>query len=155
MVVTFLPFPDVRKSLECLDNPRLKYQRVEALMIIRSIESGKLSNNPAFKMWADNLDFLKYYYNASLQIFEERGGNNAKCVPVIHLENPDMPAWFGYEPFHASHRAALYRKNPTYYSSIFDTVTDAPYLEYGYCWPTRYYPGCAFSDLFGPIPQSD
>lgn len=37
MVVTFLPYPDIKKSVKCLDNQRLGKQRVEAYTIVNSI----------------------------------------------------------------------------------------------------------------------
>ena len=55
MVNTFLPFPDVRKSLSCLDRRRLFKQSVEAMQILRvnlGLQGGVgFTNHPAVRMW--------------------------------------------------------------------------------------------------------
>ena len=67
---TFLPLPNLRKSLKCLDNKRLGKQRVETFQLLcalgfgpalneRAIRTGKFDaprgwvNHPAAKMYRD------------------------------------------------------------------------------------------------------
>jgi hypothetical protein len=57
---TFLPYPDLQKSVQCLDYKRLGKQRVEALQILNILrgkptKSGKsykgYINHPIVNMW--------------------------------------------------------------------------------------------------------
>jgi hypothetical protein len=149
MVVTFLPYADITKSLETLDKRRLGKQRVEAKQIIQALE-GKTKgwvNHPAAKMWAGYLPLLKQYYNTSLQIWEKRGGKNKLLEPMDIGGDILYPEWWGWDHFHASHRAALYRKDPEYYAALFDCV----YVEFGYIWPHKHTRETPFPELFEPI----
>lgn len=107
----FLPFPDIDKSLRCLDKKRLGKQRVEAKQLINTITgiSDGWKNHPCTKMYTEYLGFLKHYYNRSLSIFSEKGGNNILLQPI---EETDIvnPPWFGSEEFHRSHLSNLLRK---------------------------------------------
>jgi hypothetical protein len=67
---TFLPYPDIQKSLESLDNKRLGKQRVESYQIISAITGRKRLdgkpykgwvNHPCSVMWRDYVDALKHY----------------------------------------------------------------------------------------------
>lgn len=125
----FLPFPDIQKSLDCLDKKRLGKQRVEAHQIINVIEFKQQrckfssnetyetiawENHPAVLMVENYLPFLKYYYNESLRMFSKRGGSNISLVYYKEVMDSnftfELPYWFGDENFHLSHRSNLLRK---------------------------------------------
>ena len=55
---TFLPYPDLRDSVACLDSKRLGKQRVECLQILNVLEGRRTGwqNHPAVKMWAGRSD---------------------------------------------------------------------------------------------------
>lgn len=148
---TFLPYPDFRKSLECLDNKRLGKQRVEAMQLINALElGGAWSNHPAALMWRGSIDALKLYHDFSIRIWEARGFKNNMemlltygIIPSIdeHLDSyfeegneTDMfPAWFGDPAFHAAHRSNLLRKDPVHYGQFgWTEPQDLPYI-----WPVR------------------
>jgi hypothetical protein len=137
---TFLPLPDVKESLQCLDARRLGKQRVEAFQICRALQQRKARekaawvNHPAVIMWVDYDEYLKYYFNCSLQEWERRGYRNEKLVLVqINESKLETPWWFGNQEVHASHRANLLRKDPQWYRQF--GWSEIPVQ--GYCWPTR------------------
>lgn len=131
----FLPYPDFRKSLECLDKRRLGKQRVEAFQLINVIESKDNTkawyNHPAARMFRRNIDALKHYYNLSLETFRKRGGNNIKLKPIGFDTNYLFPNWFGDFNFHRSHRSNLLRKDKVYYGRFGWSEPD----DLSYIWP--------------------
>lgn len=140
---TFLPYPDFKESLECLDRARLGKQRVEAKQIIDIINQikrldgigrGKISwaNHPAVIMWEKNLDALIVYYNTSLLIWASKGYKNEKLkfIPVS-FSKFQQPWWLGNESFHLSHQSNLISKKPAFYCPKFPGISSGrPYL-----WP--------------------
>lgn len=120
---TFLPYPDIQRSVQCLDTKRLGKQRVEAYQLISAI-TGRLSkagkpykgwiNHPITRMWCKNVNALKLYYNLTIDEWIKRGFRNT--MEKEEVGEVIMPDWFGYEPFHASHRSNLLRKNFDFYS---------------------------------------
>jgi hypothetical protein len=158
MVITFLPYPDIEKSLKTLDKRRLGKQRVEASQIIKALkkETKGWVNHPATRMWEGCEFFLKHYYNESLRVWEEAGGKNKLLSPLTlteeetqRLERGDKPLWWGWEPLHESHKAALLRKDEEFYKDIISD--DSPYLLLGYVWPHKHTSETPFKDLFEPI----
>jgi hypothetical protein len=149
MVVTFLPHPDITKSLEALDKRRLGKQRVEARQIIKALEEkkGGWINHPATRMWNGYIPLLKKYFNTSLEVWEMRGGKNNILQPLEITEDIEFPWWWGWEPLHASHRAALYRKDPELYPIFEDPV----YGAFGYVWPHKHTRETPFLELFEAI----
>jgi len=156
MVVIFLPFPDIDRSLRSLDKRRLGKQRVEARQIINALETNSKGwrNHPATRMWEGHLGVLKAYYNHSLKVWAELGGMNLKLTPVLISDEdiaPGYPRWWGWEPVHASHRASLIRKDKIAYDFLQD-VTDSFYIQRGYVWPHKHIISPTITDdLFEPI----
>src|SRR3546814_13031822 len=62
---TFLPYPDCRRSLECLDTRRLGKQRVEAMQLLNAAQrtTGGWIRHPAKLMWAGHEEALRLYHN--------------------------------------------------------------------------------------------
>jgi hypothetical protein len=121
----FLPYPDMRKSLQTLDNKRLGKQRVETYQIISAItKRPKLDgtpykgwlNHPCTIMWRDYLPALKLYLNYSIAEWIVRGFKNTMELENFIEDQVVFPKWFGNEKFHASHRANLLKKEPEFYS---------------------------------------
>eukprot|EP00850_Spirogloea_muscicola_P010580 SM000062S19966 [mRNA] locus=s62:591189:596080:- [translate_table: standard] len=134
---TFLPFPDFAASVRSLDNRRLGKQRVEAFQILNVItgkaKSNAWKNSPVVRMWRGYADALALYYNECLLEWSSRGFRNVilEPVPVPVAESAEMPAWFGDEELHASHRSNLLRKDPEFYGQYrWPEATDKPYV-----WP--------------------
>ena len=120
---TFFPYPDIVKSVKCLDLIRLGKQRIEAWQLLsangdsqalelRRIRTGKTDipkgwvNHPAAKMWRGYNDALRAYYNAAVDSFTTRGGINK--MPLMHI--PDeypVPEWFTNTELHKTHRSRL------------------------------------------------
>lgn len=126
---TFLPSPSFEESARCLDDRRLRSQRNEALVILRTLlgeyESGGWPRHPAVKMWRGYEGALIRYALAVCDQLERRGCATGHTDPAPfhelarrHKLNPDTaadPPWVGDDRLHASHRAALLAKNPNWY----------------------------------------
>ena len=117
---TFLPIPDFKKSVQCLDYRRLGKQRVEAKQIYNIItgqaKSNAWKNHPIVLMWKNNPHSLANYHNECIWEWIKRGYKNT--MPILMTIEEDLPSWFGNENFHASHRSNLLRKNFEYYSQF-------------------------------------
>lgn len=159
MVVTFLPYADIDKSLRTLDKRRLAKQRVEAKQILDIVcglsEKQGWKNHPATKMWVGHGALLKHYYNRSLAIWSEVGGVNDKLKPVElndaekqEIES-NKPWWWSWEPLHESHKAALVRKDELHYKELLSG--DSKYLSLGYVWPSKVTRDMEFETMFEPI----
>lgn len=125
---TFLPYPDFKKTAQCLDYKRLGKQRVESFQILLLIdrikrndiykENGKKIgwiNHPAVLQWIGYERALKEYLNICIFEWINRGYNNT--IEIYNLKGKiKYPKWLGNEEFHASHRSNLLRKDHEFYS---------------------------------------
>ena len=130
---TFLPYPDFRQSLVCLDNRRLGKQRLEASQILGTLQHPERRgwrNHPAVLMWRGYEDALRLYRNVAIQEWVRRGFRNTMELAEVP-ESPRLPPWLGDPAFHASHRANLLRKDPAFYGQY--GWTESPDLPY--VWP--------------------
>jgi hypothetical protein len=121
----FLPYPDMKKSLQALDNKRLGKQRVETYQIISAItQRPKLDgtpykgwlNHPCTVMWKGHLPALKMYLNYSITEWIARGFKNTMQLEDYVEDQVVLPPFFGNKKFHASHRSNLLKKEPEFYS---------------------------------------
>lgn len=128
---TFLPFADFEKTAACLDYRRLGKQRVEAFQILETLAgvSDGWACHPIVRMWQGYEAALVDYYATICREWLSRGYRQIKLPVLVPQGEYEKPFWLGYEPFHASHRSNLLRKNPEYYG-IFDWTEsdDLPYL---------------------------
>lgn len=126
---TFLPYPNMRKSLLVLDYRRLGKQRVECKQILNALNGGKgWRNHPAVKMWRDHEEALKHYANLAIETWINRGYRNN--MPLYEVGEIILPPWWGGK-IHATHRANLLRKYPAYYQQF--GWEEDPSMEYH--WP--------------------
>ena len=132
---TFLPYADFDETARCLDWRRLGNQRLEALIILRTLRrrtSGGWRHHPAVKMWRGYENALAAYLNVMCAEWVRRGyRNNIRRrrvkVPV------ERPPWLGDERLHAGHRSNLLRKDPAHYGRFgWREPPDLPYF-----WPGR------------------
>ena len=93
-------------------------------------KSNAWQNHPAVRMWRGYEDCLGNYYNCILEEWIKRGYNNNMPYMPWRL-NCKLPCWFGYEPFFASHRSNLLRKDPVFYGKY--GWSEPNNLEY--VWP--------------------
>lgn len=131
---TFLPYPHFEQSVRVLDYRRLGKQRVEAFQIMKALNDPDYGwqNHPAVKMWRGHMDTLKVYYNCCIDEWVRRGYRNS-MEKHTDINLKPVPAWFGDERFHASHRSNLLRKDPIHYGQFgWSEPADLPYV-----WPTR------------------
>jgi hypothetical protein len=115
----FLPFPDIKKSLDCLDKRRLGKQRVEVRMVMgfntintsKGIKYSHWLYHPVVEMFRYNGNFIIEYYNRTLEEFHKRGCNNIKLTPFdFPFTLISYPKWWGDDRLHLSHRSNLLRK---------------------------------------------
>lgn len=147
---TFLPYADIYKSSQCLDNKRLGKQRVEAWQILNVLTNPEAKqgwkNHPAVLMWKGYEHILADYGLACCVEWRARGFVDNMAVRFInYLDNCfsrfydddsfsyEYPVWFGVEQFHSSHRSNLLRKLPDHYSKF--GWSEGPDLPYW--WPTK------------------
>lgn len=157
-MITFLPFPDFRKSAQSLDNQRLGKQRAECKQILTGLHFDFLKANlDLAKMFMDDLtplarpSYMTIHHPASrmwrgyegslvrytLEICEEwklRGyadtvAHKVRLLPI----SGDDPFWLGSPELHASHRSNLIRKWPSYYRG---TLGWAEPDNLPYWWPS-------------------
>ena len=131
---TFLPYPNIEKSLKVLDSKRLGKQRVEAFQILNILtkrtQTKGWRNHPAVKMWEGHTNALKLYFNKSLEEWISRGYKN-NMKPEIIRGKIVLPKWFGNRKFHSSHKSNLLRKDQEYYSQFkWKENSELPYV-----WP--------------------
>lgn len=122
---TFLPYPDFAESAAVLDDRRLGKQRVEPLQVIRALtrETYGWKRHPAVRMWGGHVEALGAYGAA---VCAEWVRDQSRLAAAGLL-----PYWLGDDRFHASHQAALLRKDPPHYLAHFAGVDpDQPYF-----WP--------------------
>ena len=133
---TFVPFPDFHDSAAVLDYRRLGKQRVEAYQIIRAALnlSKGWGNHPATLMWRDNLAGLAAYGVTCCERWVALGYKDTTRAKIVELVDPDptdLPAWWGLEGLHLSHRSNLLRKDPVFYGPLFPGVP----ADLEYVWP--------------------
>jgi hypothetical protein len=131
---TFMPYPDMEKSIQVLDYRRLGKQRVETFQVLNILldrtPTKGWRNHPVTRMWTGYEEALKLYQNYTINEWISRGYKNTMKLEEVTLEDVVMPSWFGVESFHQSHRSNLLRKDYEYYSQFFNEPSDLEYL-----WP--------------------
>lgn len=146
LMQTFLPFADFAESAEILDDRRLGKQRVEVLQILRALTRAAYGwkHHPAVRMWLGHTEALASYGIAMCQEWACRGRPDTCGTLIIADLSPTgrrsprrqdelalaglLPCWLGDERVHASHRAALVRKDPARYGPLFpDADAALPY----------------------------
>lgn len=131
---TFLPYPNMKKSLKVLDSRRLGKQRVEAYQILNILlkrtDKKGWRNHPAVKMWKGYENALKLYLNKAIKLWISKGYKNNMKLEIINGKII-LPSWFGNKKFHASHRSNLLRKDKEFYSKFnWKEKNNLPYI-----WP--------------------
>lgn len=135
---TFLPYPSILDSANCLDRQRLGKQRVECKQIYTALTNPSYGwqNHPAVNMWREHEDALAVYGYTICTTWVKRGYKDT-LLPWFQERLSDKtpatpPPWFGSAAFHDSHKSNLLRKDPVWYGQFGWTVpADLPYV-----WPT-------------------
>ncbi|MDI1460368.1 MSMEG_6728 family protein [Catellatospora sp. KI3] len=147
---TFLPYPDFAASAAALDPRRLGKQRVETIQVLRGlvVPGYGWRHHPAVKMWTGYEEALVRYgleicgswratdradtcaATLGTDLAAARGIRAVRDQDTLAAAG-ELPPWLGDPAFHASHRAALLRKDPEFYRPLFgDQPDDLPYI-----WP--------------------
>ncbi|MEU8577154.1 MSMEG_6728 family protein [Streptomyces asoensis] len=145
---TFLPYPDFTESAAALDPRRLGKQRVEALQVLRGLTVSGYGwrHHPAVRMWTGYEEALVRYGLEICGVWTATGradtcaaslttGFTGQAAGVRTQERlaeaGELPPWLGDPAFHRSHRSALVRKDPEFYTALFPDVPD----DLPYVWP--------------------
>ncbi len=146
---TFLPYAGFAATAAVLDDRRLGKQRVEALQIVRALTRPTYGwkHHPAVRMWEGRLEALGRYGLTVCAEWVDRGYADTCAATIVTdlaaagvtgiATEPDlvaaglMPSWLGDQDFHASHQAALVRKDAGHYAARFPGVEP----ELPYVWP--------------------
>lgn len=144
-VQTLLPYPNFRRSAECLDNRRLGKQRVEAMQILMTLLDANRGwqNHPAVRMWRGYEYALGLYGIEVCNEWRRRGFRDTCKEKIVELMTRladgadeirvELPPWLGREDFHRSHQSNLVRKDREHYGRQFPGVPD----DLPYVWPER------------------
>lgn len=138
---TFLPYTDIRKCAEVLDNKRLGKQRVETVQILNALLNPPTKKHgwhrhPAVLMWRGYEAFLcKVYLKEIIDEWVRRGFDNTKCGEhyanfLPRLGKPIAPHWLN-EELCITHRSRLIQKDPEFYRPKFPGNPE----DLGYLWP--------------------
>jgi hypothetical protein len=147
---TFVPYESFQQSAAVLDNKRLNKQLLEGRQIYGILSSSRRTgawvNHPAVKMWR-NYDNGLYAY--LIAIYEEcvargiKADKNWSVIEKLHDGNWNrgcntvMPAWWGDNRVHESHRNNLYVKDHDHYSEFFNAKRTTCCDRCNYFWPTH------------------
>lgn len=147
---TFVPYADFDKSAKVLDSKRLNKQLLEGRQIYKILASnqtkGAWVNHPAVKMWRNHDNALFEYLFNILKECNLRGiktDKNWNAITEMHEHNwfrggkLVMPAWWGDERVHESHRNNLYVKDSVVYSDFSSASRVTCCDRCNYFWPTH------------------
>jgi hypothetical protein len=143
---TFLPFPDLQRSVRALDSRRLGKQRVETLQIMRAltVPGYGWQNHPAVRMWRGYRPALMAYQHETCTEWTGRGFADT-CLPkteaalatvpedlaAFHAGRYPLPPWVGDDRVHLSHRSKLVAKDEEHYAPLFPPTP----VDLDYVWP--------------------
>lgn len=143
----FLPYPDFKQSVQCLDKSRLGNQIWREC---KTIMNGGWSNHPASRMWSIHKHALAVYMWEGLLELRRRNEINidaalrlkAYLIDIFpHPTKPNTlntkytpPPFIGVDSFHKSHRLNLLFKYPEWYAKFFPEPV--PLTKPQYIWPT-------------------
>lgn len=143
---TFLPYADLRESVEVLDDRRLGKQRVETLQVMRAlvVPGYGWQRHPVTAMWRGHRPALMAYQVETCAAWTARGFADTcleKTLATLDEVPEDaeafrsgefaLPPWFGREDVHRSHRSKLLSKAPEFYAEAFPGEPD----DLDYVWP--------------------
>lgn len=148
---TFLPVADFEACAYLLDLQRLRRQISECKWIIDALTNRPNSSissrgmHPVFKLWTSELTRLPYIWHLRQyqlqmarvyrQLSHKSHVDSLACgwIDTEYLRPSFNLVW--PEKVHASHRANLIRKDPSYYRLMFGTLNiPIPDPAEGYAW---------------------
>lgn len=125
---TWLPYPNYALSAHALSPRLIGQQRIDAIQLLRILgtrnSGGQYRFHPIVGMWRGCHVSLIRYANAMIREWVARGGQDN--FPLLdtkaglknwglpedwHTDPHRLPSWLGFNRLHASHRAALLKKD--------------------------------------------
>ena len=142
---TFLPIDSFQESALVLDDKRLRNQRNECKVILKTLlgmypmkngRPGGWPHHPAVKMWQGYEQSLCRYAIVICETHIAREYSDSLLPFFIEMRNKlpkcGDPLWFGGR-IHSSHRSNLLRKNPNWYGQY--GWKETPDMDY--FWPVN------------------
>lgn len=134
---TLLPLPSFMESAGCLDNQRLRKQRLDALQVLEACLSGVSQDEPSVvKMWRGYEAALCHFGMCCCYEWSQRGNVDnlyrqfLEKLPMIPVRRNYYPPWLGTGELHAAYREELLEENPEWYSRFnWDKIVE-PKLAY-------------------------
>lgn len=117
----FMPYPDLKRSAQCLDPERLGNQVYRECV---TLANGKWSDHPASRIWYPNhVHAIALYALHGLEELYNRGYNYPEWFDYWNSvadtqQDNGLPNIVGTELFHASHRSQLLLKNYYWYIKL-------------------------------------
>jgi len=135
MIIVWLPYPNLRLSAHVLDSQNLGSQVGQCLRILTMIaghrEGGRDKFHRTTLSWWHFPEALALYTEYAMIELSSRGHSSSLPSPrhpeglklydfpkSWGTDSPVMPDWIGIERIHASHRAALLRRDRAWYSQF-------------------------------------
>lgn len=145
----FLPYPDIKESVCCLDNTHLAKQRQEALQIWNFLQPYKSTHSwashPAVCMWRGYELALLTIGAISCLEYAKRGHKDIlganyvtkleqfSITPSATIADIPLPRWWNDDRLHNSHRSLLLSRNPTWFRKFNWNVKPSRDIY----WPTN------------------
>lgn len=139
-MITLLPYAEFDDCARCLTSKRLGKQCTEAVQILDSLTgfSAAWQKHPCTKMWKGHEQALfRYALTCCMEWYLRHGSHRLEyyslevskdAIPALLYEWQRPPEWLNDRRLHMSHRAALLRENPEWYSTYFkpEDTPDVP-----------------------------
>jgi len=133
----FLPFINPKEVASVLDPRRLNKQIIECDWILNAgVNNTRAQYHPIYKMYKDNLDFVKFYQEC---LIAYRGGNESLSKKCCNMALSVLPEFFKDAQWYFDNfKKRLYTKDPNYYA-LFESYgqsqvnyyyVDGEWLEY-------------------------
>lgn len=139
---TFCPIDDFAESAAVIDDKRLGKQIIESQQIFKSLTIPEYGwkSHPATKMWRGHRIALVHYTRAFNEEWHRRRGRHhggyLNLLALFDAASIDpsersLPAWWGRQDVHDSHKSNLLRKLPEHYRKFWPSMED----DIPYVWP--------------------
>lgn len=128
----YIPFPCFMYSADLIDNATGQSMIREILQVVTDRDDGTIRTSKlTAKVWEGHTDALALYGTCLIKTDRARRHNpglhraELKQLESMLPMDPDsvgVPWWFGIQAVHISHKAALIKHDPIFYTNRFDPL---------------------------------
>lgn len=149
-MIIYLPYPDLKKSVECLDEIRLRIQTCQTIpKVLEILERGPTTpggrptskyDHPTVQMWFNHSYFLCELEFAGIKELGMRGIFYPDLFDKLHSlqltkQDTGPPIWWKDQEVHTSHQRLLVGKDIEYYRKKFQHAN--PLTSFTYHSPSQ------------------